>query len=174
MHITPNNKIYIGITSQSAKERWRNGKGYKYSKAFYRAILKYGWDNIQHIILFENICEESAKMLEILLISIYKSNKKRYGYNITSGGNGTVGYKHSEKSKEQMSLSKKGKSVNVGKSNGMYGVLPPRTKKVMCINTGTIYESLKQASIANNIASGVLSRALKRNGLCKGLIWREV
>ena len=29
MHISPNNKKYIGITCQSLKNRWRNGEGYK-------------------------------------------------------------------------------------------------------------------------------------------------
>ena len=53
MHITPNNKKYIGITSQIPNKRWRNGKGYK-KCLFLNAIKKYGWGNIKHEILFDN------------------------------------------------------------------------------------------------------------------------
>lgn len=67
-HVTPSNKVYIGITSQSINRRWRNGKGYSTNKHFYRAILKYGWDNIQHIVLFTNLDVNKAKQIEISLI----------------------------------------------------------------------------------------------------------
>ena len=31
MHITPSNKVYIGITSKAPEERWMNGRGYQHS-----------------------------------------------------------------------------------------------------------------------------------------------
>lgn len=108
-HTTPNKKIYIGITSQSAKDRWRNGKGYK-SQVFYRAIKKYGWDNILHEILFENLTKEEAEAKEILLIKQYKSNDKRYGYNVSNGGN--CKGKHSNETKKKIGLRHKGKIVS--------------------------------------------------------------
>lgn len=40
-HISPSNKIYVGITSRNPKHRWDNGKGYTYKddqKAFKAAI----------------------------------------------------------------------------------------------------------------------------------------
>lgn len=41
-----NNKVYIGQTHQTLKERWgKNGSGYRTSPHFYHAIQKYGWDN---------------------------------------------------------------------------------------------------------------------------------
>ena len=41
MHITPNNKKYIGITKQKLVKRWLHGKGYQKQSYFYNAILKY-------------------------------------------------------------------------------------------------------------------------------------
>lgn len=41
MHIAPNNKIYIGITSKKPKYRWNNGTGYINNDYFTRAIKKY-------------------------------------------------------------------------------------------------------------------------------------
>ena len=52
-----NNKKYIGITRQSVQQRWRDGKGYYGQAKFYNAIEKYGWDNFQHEILYENLTE---------------------------------------------------------------------------------------------------------------------
>ena len=83
VHIFPNNKKYIGITSQTTQRRWRNGKGYKSQKMLTRAINKYGWDNIEHIVLFKNLTQEEAEQKEIELIDKYKTNIRKYGYNIS-------------------------------------------------------------------------------------------
>lgn len=91
IHITPNNKYYIGITSQNPHARWGlNGNGYK-TQLFYRAIQKYGWENIEHIVLAQNLTKTEAKEFEIYLIQKLKSNESQYGYNITNGGEGQTG-----------------------------------------------------------------------------------
>lgn len=113
-----NGKKYIGITCQKPNQRWRNGKGYKIG-SFKGAIDKYGWDNFEHIILFENLTREEACKKEIELISKYKTMDKDYGYNLCEGGNLTVGYHHSIKSREKMSNARKG--LYVGEKNPMYG-----------------------------------------------------
>lgn len=88
MHIFPNNKVYIGITSQKPKYRWgKNGKGYAYNqRRIFNAIKKYGWGNVKHKILFTNLTKEEAELKEIELIAKYKSNNPKYGYNIENGG----------------------------------------------------------------------------------------
>lgn len=93
VHIAPNGKKYVGITSHKnlTRRTGSNGCGYKTQTLFYRAIQKYGWDNFQHIIVAENLtCEEACKM-EIDLIKTYKSNDSKYGYNVSVGGNGIRG-----------------------------------------------------------------------------------
>ena len=94
VHISPSNKKYVGITSLNPpSKRWANGKGYRKNKYFTRAIEKYGWNNIEHIIYMENLSEKEAKDLEIKLIAEYKSNQNEYGYNLTAGGDGINGRK---------------------------------------------------------------------------------
>lgn len=91
-HTTPNNKCYIGITGQkNYLKRWQKGFGYK-GQVFFYAIEKYGWDNIKHEIIAEDLTEKEAQQLEIELIGKYKSNDPKYGYNISSGGKGTRHY----------------------------------------------------------------------------------
>ena len=67
-----NKKRYIGITSQNPQQRWRcNGCNYKSSPRFYYAIQKYGWDNFEHNILFQNLTKEEACKKEQELIKFY-------------------------------------------------------------------------------------------------------
>lgn len=115
-HTFPNGKIYIGITNMSVNRRWRNnGEGYK-GQFIYRAITKYGWENVKHEILFEDLTKEQAEQKEIELIAFYKSNQREFGYNISNGGN-SLGM-HSEESKRKMSESRKG--LLAGEKNPMW------------------------------------------------------
>lgn len=113
-HVSPSGKVYIGITSQNPEIRWNKGKNYKLCKCFYRAILKYGWDNIKHEIILSNICKSHAIYTEKYLISWYKIHG--ISYNITDGGEGTLGIVFSEESKRKISIANKGRvSPNKGK-----------------------------------------------------------
>ena len=42
-HTSPSGKVYIGITCQDVRNRCQNGKTYKDSTHFKRAIRKFGW-----------------------------------------------------------------------------------------------------------------------------------
>ena len=108
MHISPNNKRYIGITCQKSERRWSNGKGYKSNKYFYKAINKYGWDNFQHIIIARGLDEETAKWLEIELIKKWDTTNPNKGYNITKGGESANGWIPSKETREKISKANKG------------------------------------------------------------------
>lgn len=109
-HTTPNGKVYIGVTMNEPERRWQGGQGYKYHPHFFNAIKKYGWDNIKHDILYENLTKEQAELKEIELIALYKSNNREFGYNVANGGN-TKG-KTSEETKIKISNSLKGHYVS--------------------------------------------------------------
>ena len=81
-----NGKIYIGITMRKPEQRWQHGEGYRSSPHFYAAIQKYGWDNFEHIILFQDLTKEEACQKEQELIAKYNSMDRKFGYNSTSGG----------------------------------------------------------------------------------------
>lgn len=92
VHIVPKeisgyewDKYYVGITSIGVKARWgSDGNMYK-KQGFYNAIQKYGWDNIQHEIIADNLTLEEASMLEIRLIKELDSYGN-HGYNNNLGG----------------------------------------------------------------------------------------
>lgn len=106
VHTCPNGKRYVGQTVRGSNKRWESGSGYK-TQLFYRAILKYGWNNINHTV-YEVNTKQEMDYLEKYLISYYNTTDPRYGYNITSGGEGVSGFKHSEESKKKMSVSHSG------------------------------------------------------------------
>ena len=119
VHTFPNNKKYFGITCRDDPNiRWQNGKGYGKDgqPVMYNAIQKYGWDNVKHEILFSGLSKKEAESKERELIALYKTNCKRYGclygYNMTDGGEGTLGHKVSKESKKKMS------EVKIGKYKG--------------------------------------------------------
>lgn len=82
-HTVPDGRVYIG-TCKNPVKRWNNGNGYKRNTYFYKAIQKYGWENIKHEILCEGLSKEEAYEKEAELITKYESNI--FGYNRQSGG----------------------------------------------------------------------------------------
>lgn len=139
-----NNKVYIGITQQELNRRWQNGYGYKEQKYFYNAIKKNGWNNFEHELLFDGLTEEQAKEKEIELIKYYKSNNRKYGYNLSQGGET---YKENFKKR-------------IGKDNPTsrrIRVINPKTKEIVAI-----YESQNQASII----MGIKRKGINKN--CRG------
>lgn len=107
-----NGKRYIGITSNIPSVRWANGNGYKHNAYFTSAIKKYGWKNFEHEIILADIDEETAKALEKMLIGLYRTNDREYGYNLSDGGEPMSGKKHSEETKRKMSESAKGRKLS--------------------------------------------------------------
>ncbi len=116
VHIVPknirkanNDKYYVGITKQKPKRRWQNGIGYK-GQLFYRAIQKYGWNNIEHEIIAENLTKDEAKNFEKVLIASLNTRDHNFGYNCTDGGDGCVNL--SEESRKKVGKAQKGKIIS--------------------------------------------------------------
>ena len=106
MHTFPNGKKYIGITCKTQMGRWgSDGKKYK-GQLVYKAIQKYGWDNVEHEILFENLTKEDACKKEQELIlehHTWVGDEQCNGYNNSLGGEyGAYGVIRSEETKQKM------------------------------------------------------------------------
>ena len=176
-HTSPSGKVYIGITSQSVTRRWNNGNGYRHNKYFYRAILKYGWYNFKHEILFTELTKEQAEFKEIELIKLYNSTNNRYGYNIQNGGN--YSGKHSESSKLKMSISQRKKTVSekarVNMSNAHIVRRVAQLDKEG--NIIAIWNGSRTASKSLGIPFQNISECVKHKGYRKsagGYVWRYV
>ena len=104
-HTFPNGKVYIGITSQSLEDRFQNGRGYSKCPKMHNAILKYGWNNVEHELLADGLTKPEAESKEIETIAFYNSVEN--GYNADHGGNATG--THSKETRAKISAAGKGK-----------------------------------------------------------------
>lgn len=149
-HTTPNNKVYIGITNRKkVEQRWgENGKGYS-TQLFGRAIKKYGWENIKHEIIAQQLTREDACALEKVLIKIYKSNDYRYGYNKTSGGDGTCDFSHSNPHSDEWR--KKVSIAKTGSHHSEQAKLKMRQAKLGKKLSPEHRESIRNASKTNKL-----------------------
>lgn len=104
-----NGKVYVGQAKGNPKFRWgKNGKNYKSSIFFWNAIQKYGWNEFEHIVLFENLTSDEANSIEIETIAKFNSTNPSFGYNIRGGGrNGSL----NELSKQKIREANLGKVV---------------------------------------------------------------
>ena len=118
VHVLKNDgRFYIGQTNGTMSNR-AGSNGHRYNKCtkFFNAIQKYGWNNFDHIVLFEHCTLEEANFLEGLLITKYDALEK--GFNIVYGGRN---HTYTEEQRKQMSLR------NLGEKNPNYG--KPRSEE---------------------------------------------
>lgn len=201
MHITPNGKRYIGITSRKPEYRWNHGKAYMTNKHFYNAILKYGWENIEHIILAKGLSKKEAGEMEISLIKKYNTTDTAYGYNQSTGGEfggvGVVfteerkkkigeshkGLKHSEASKKLMSEGHKGRcSWNKGRKwnddeKSIMSRAQKTSKPFRCIETNAVYNGTREAERQTGINRNSIKDCLHHRQHCQtagGYHWEYV
>ena len=180
MHTSPNGKVYIGQTHYTLEKRsGLNGKGYSKQPKFWNAIKKYGWNNFKHEVLFSNLSKEEASLKEIELIKLYDSTNKKYGYNVSPGGeNGhnelwnddEYRNKQTKERKDRWNnkeyrdkiinsmreaicsdIYKEKQALNTHQrwEDGNYDEI--HCKKVICLETGIIYKSITEASELTNI-----------------------
>lgn len=141
-----NNKKYVGITSKERPElRWgKNGYGYANS-VFYNAIVKYGWDNFDHDVLYSNLSLQEASEIEAKLIKDLKTQDNRFGYNIADGGYHFIGTVAKQKLQE---LSEQ------------------RKIKVIRLNDCKIYDSITDAEQDSGVPNSNIIKC------CKGSRWQ--
>ena len=164
-----NGKRYIGITKQAPEVRWQRGLGYRKNKHFNDAINRYGWDSFEHIIIAEGLTVAEAQIIERELISEYKTQDKRFGYNITNGGEHFL---HSAESKALISERRRGKGLHVFSEEHKRKIKEHHAggdmaKKVVCVETGELFDSINDASRAKGInkkgISGCCRKAVHYN-----------
>ena len=113
--VFPNEKKYIGQTTKQLQKRINEHKhhsSYDEKRYLYRAMRKYGFENIEWLIIKECETKTQLDFWEKCLIELFHTRDREFGYNSKEGG--SYG-KHSEETKKIISEGKK------GKKNPMYG-----------------------------------------------------
>ena len=136
-----NGKRYIGVTKQKVEKRWGNGCNYSSNVEFYADILAYGWENFYHYVLMDNLSKEEAKCNEEFLINLWDTTNKEKGYNVN------IGDKCTEETRKKMSKAMRGNTNGKGNKGN--------SKKVICITTNKVFNSIKEAMEYYNIKSDI-------------------
>lgn len=193
-----NNKVYVGQTFNentrySAHKNSPKHIGQKnvFRSYFHEAIAKYGFENFKYEVLYSfeyedlhiDLVKKILDDIEIFLIKKFNSNNPEYGYNLTEGGGGTVGFKMSEEHKKKISETLKSKNMhwNENQRNAIKNRKIPEHhsgKKVLKYTLeGNFLEEYNSLSFAAESVNGnfrSLSAALKRDrnkGLYKNFYW---
>ena len=176
-----NQKIYIGKTTELYSKRWNEHKYNAFTKKldtyFYKALRRYSWDAFSKYVIFQT--EESLDKdlinsiicsKEIEFISKFQSNHPSFGYNLTTGGEGIVGFHHSEETKKRLSETHSGnKHWNYGKTNSA-GISIMQFD--LDFNFIKIWDSMQEAARELHINSNNISRCCSNKiGSYKGYIW---
>ena len=118
--IFPNNKLYIGQTIRSLETRisehkkdYKNKDDSLYNTPFYRAIRKYGWNNLNWKTIdlaedFEELNEKEKYWIKYYNSYIHFENPK--GYNSNLGGQGNMGLKLKKETIEKIRVSSSGEN----------------------------------------------------------------
>ena len=132
---TVNAKQYVGIAA-NLERRWKRHRKANEGQLIHKAIKKYGIDAFVFTHVADAFDAESAKMIERMLIKEHNS-KVPYGYNLTDGGDGTLGMAKSqehilkikesnkkawENSELRKALGEKISVARKGKPNGRKGI----------------------------------------------------
>lgn len=152
------NKIYVGQTKFSIEERLNqhincskeikeNGD----SLVLHNSIHKYGKDNFI-VELIETVDETIADEREIFWISELNSMIPN-GYNMTIGGNGTIGYKFNDEDRKKISIAGKNWWSKFSKEQRRI-MRKPFLEMCKKPKTEEHKRKVSETRIANKIASG--------------------
>lgn len=149
-------KVYIGLTIQGYKKRYRKHLSDARNRCeFYlhRAIAKYGPESFE-LTLIESCNDMSElKERESFWISHYSSNDRDKGYNLTEGGDGTVGKRHSEETKAKI----RGAALNGTSVNDVITVVFINGVEKEC-------RGFEETSKVSGVSKSTISQYLRKKG----------
>ncbi|KKL58647.1 hypothetical protein LCGC14_2223260, partial [marine sediment metagenome] len=167
--VSPSNKVYIGQTTKGLRYRKtihitvsKNPNNASYNTPFCKALRKYGANNFNWIILYDNIPKSKLDDMEIQTIANYNSYHGK-GYNSTSGGKSCM---HSDETKKKMSETRR------GKNNPMYGKKHSKETKKLISKIRSKLTDEQKTEIRKNyfLYGGIFKKIGEQYGVCLTVI----
>jgi group I intron endonuclease len=166
-------KSYIGQTVQPLRRRLSAHASKISPWPIGRSIKKYGIENFDIKTLCHCSSKEELDKQETFYINYYNTIRPN-GYNLTYGGEGTIGYRHSEETKRKLSVMNKGKKLTEEQkkklSISQIGIKKPGTAKyvkekntcwwrvITPDNKELIIRDMKDFCKKNGLDQGTMSR----------------
>jgi group I intron endonuclease len=146
-----NGKQYVGIANHPERRKVEHFSGHG-SKLVRQALRKYGRENLHFEVWYEGP-EDWIKMMEYRAI-VMLDTRAPYGYNLTLGGEGAPGWRHSDETRRKMSSSR------TAERNGMWG------KR----QSGTTRQVIRQKAIERQRAKPNHAFSVRVHGVVYGTI----
>lgn len=155
-----NGKSYIGFDSNFPKRKFEHNSSYSSEDTvFYRAIRKHGWENFEWEIIYQSKeLEHTKNIMENYFINEYETYihfENSCGYNMTLGGDGTLGNRQTDLTK------KKRKETNLKKFGVECALKLPEIKekrKETCLERYGVTCALKFPEIKEKAKNTCLER----------------
>lgn len=116
MFISPSKKVYVGKTVHLRQRFSKHARANGQCRAIHSAIRKYGWSNFLKVILEvfnDDVSDELMSEREMYWIKYHESFGPK-GYNLTTGGEGCSGMKHSVATRAKLAEINRGRNVTQG------------------------------------------------------------
>ncbi len=138
-----NNKVYIGQTTKTIEERYKQHLSCKDNSAIHQSMRKHGIENF-YVSKIEECPNEKLNEREVYWIKYYNSYKN--GYNMTEGGqvNGIV--ETCKKYWDAHPDERHERAIKAGE-----GAKIVNQKRIYCLEFNTYYENAKIASSLTNV-----------------------
>lgn len=143
-----NNKLYFGQTVHTFKSRYGgNLKKFTHNEHLKNSIYKYGEENFEIIEDFDiAYSKEELDKLEDMYIKLYNTTNDKFGYNKMYGGSNGL---HTEEVKEKL------RKIQTDKLG----------KKVICVTTDMVFDSVSEGARYYNISSSTVSGCCMSKGV---------
>ena len=181
-----NSKIYIGKTifnyNYRFNEHFYNAFTKEIQNYFYKALRKHKWESFDKYIIYQtdkllnneenkNNINEILNEKEIYYIHYCKSILNYKLYNLTDGGNGCVGIKHSEEQKGKWSKERSGElHPNFGNFNNKTSIEVMQFD--LDLNLIKIWPSISQINRDLGFDETSIGKCCsKKSDTCKGFLW---
>lgn len=161
--ISPEGKVYYGITRQNIQNRWGKGKKYKFNKELTEDIEKYGWENFAHQILNKDMTQLEALLCESFYIGLSGGIYNPDVYNQTPFG--TICEVHDEETRQQISNKVReyyATHENPGLKARIEYCQNVKAKPVRCVETGVEYPSSCEAARLTGINGNHIGEVCRR------------
>lgn len=162
-----NNKCYIGQTVKTLEERkrthtWGN-------QLIHKAFKKYGIDNFIWEVI-DDTCTSYDNLLEMEYhyIKQYHSYCKEWGYNLTLGGEGSLGRECKQETRNKISKSNKGR---IAWNKGLTKEIDSRIKKQSDTQKG--YKHSKKTKQKQSEKAKIRSNTKEHKQIFQKLMWSD-
>lgn len=175
LHVFPDGRKYVGSTGRPVKWRWNGGLGYKDQKRMFNAILKFGWENIQHYILIDGLDKTSALTIEATLIRAWKTYRPSIGYNssvpcLDEALDLEIPKLKRIRVEDNYTIPIAERYSHIMKNGGK--IRPKNVKPVRLVETGTIFDSAYAAANEMLVKPCNIYAAIRKGCAC-GTCWIE-